>query len=343
MNKNFFWLDNLRFVAIISVILLHVSAAPVPYFGKISINIWWIGNIFDGSVRFSVPIFFMISGSLLLSKDYTLFVFIRKRFLRLIPPFIFWSLIYIVYMLVLDYRNGTIMNLLEIFKFIFINLYQGSCYHLWFVYTIIGLYLMVPILRKWIKNADNKEILYFLFIWSITIFFNYSFLKLYKPKFDLINFSGYLGYMVLGYFLSQNKSKILNKKLILFSMIIIGNLITIIGTYFLTKKMNSFDTSMYEYLTPNVALSAIGVFLFFKNLKIKSKIYYRIVNMVSKNSYGIYLIHILVLIIISKAGINWEMTTPAISFILVTFVCLIVSTCIICIMNKIKVLSKIAG
>lgn len=343
MDKGYFWIDNLRVIATLGVILLHVSAAPVTQFGIIDNRVWWAGNILDGSVRFCVPIFFMISGALLLSKDYTLPVFIKKRFLRLLPPFIFWSLIYITYRLVTDHQNGLTMSLLETSKYILIKLCQGSSDHLWFVYTIMGLYLTIPVIRKWIKNTNNKEIIYFLSIWGITLVFNYSCLKNYKPGFNLTYFSGHLGYMVLGYFLSENINRILNNKWIALAMFAVGNLTTILGTYLLSEKINSFDTSMYVYLTPNVALSAAGIFLLFKNQKIKSTIYFNLVNVISKNSYGIYLIHMLVLIIISKFGINWEMTTPAISLVIVAFVCFFVSCCIIYTMNKIKILNKIAG
>ncbi|MBN1183342.1 MAG: acyltransferase family protein [Bacteroidales bacterium] len=343
MNKGYFWIDNLRVIATLSVILLHVSAVPVTQFGIIDIGIWWAGNILNGSVRFCVPIFFMISGALLLSKDYTLSIFIKKRFLRLLPPFIFWSLIYITYRLVIDFHNGLTMSFFEICKYVIIKLCQGSSDHLWFVYYIMGLYLVIPIIRKWIKNADNNEIIYFLSIWGVTLIINFSFLKTYKPSFNLIYFSGHLGYMVLGYFLSENINKILNNKWIALAMVAVGNLLTILGTYFLSEKINSFDTSLYVYLTPNVALSAIGIFLLFKNLEIKSVVYFNLVNVISKNSYGIYLIHMLVLAIISKVGINWEMATPAISLVIVTFVCFFVSCCVIFIMNKIKILNKIAG
>ncbi|WP_235502048.1 acyltransferase family protein, partial [Janthinobacterium sp. Ant5-2-1] len=72
----------LRIVACFMVILLHVSAENFHAFGEK----WWAANFYDSLTRACVPIFFMISGANLLSKDETLGTFFRKRFLKIIPP-----------------------------------------------------------------------------------------------------------------------------------------------------------------------------------------------------------------------------------------------------------------
>lgn len=343
MHKEYFWIKHLRVVATLSVILLHASAVPVLQFGKIDLNTWWIGNMLDGGVRFCVPIFFMISGALLLSKDYTLYSFLKKRFLRLIPPFIFWSLVYIAYNLARDYHNGEVITLREILRSILGGLYKGSSFHLWFVYSIMGLYLLMPFVRSWIKNATEKEVFYFLSIWGITICFNNPYFGSYKPSIELMYFSGYIGYIILGYFLSHNNNKLLNNKLTGIFLILIGNLITILGTYLMSKNHHSFNSTFYSYLTPNITCSAIGVFLLFKNFKIRSILYLKLVNLISNNSYGIYLVHVLVLDIMGHFGLNWKMSSPFMSIIVITLVCFVVSSLIIMMMKKGKMLRVIAG
>ena len=94
------WIDNLRILATISVIFLHVSSPLLYNFeGKEDLN-WWTGNIYDGTVRFCVPVFVMLTGSLMLSKDYDLNDFLKIKLMRIIIPFLFWSVIYILYGLV---------------------------------------------------------------------------------------------------------------------------------------------------------------------------------------------------------------------------------------------------
>ena len=90
-------INYIRAIATIAVIFLHVSSDVLYEFKSIPIRVWWIGNIYDSLVRVSVPLFFMISGALLLSKDYLINDFIGNRVKKIIPPFVFWSIVYIFY------------------------------------------------------------------------------------------------------------------------------------------------------------------------------------------------------------------------------------------------------
>jgi len=56
-NENILWIDSLRIFATFSVILLHVAATILYQYGSISNFNWWVGNIYDSSVRFCVPLF----------------------------------------------------------------------------------------------------------------------------------------------------------------------------------------------------------------------------------------------------------------------------------------------
>jgi len=74
------WADNLRALAIILVILIHVAAPIIYKYGAIPESVWWIGNMANSISRFSVPIFLMLTGSFLLNRDYDLNYYIYKRF-----------------------------------------------------------------------------------------------------------------------------------------------------------------------------------------------------------------------------------------------------------------------
>lgn len=338
MKEKLICLDNVRVISTIAVIILHVSAPILYKYGEISEEIWNIGNFYDGMVRFCVPVFFMLSGALLLSKDYELIYFLKKRFWRIIPPLIFWSLIYIFYDYVFVGEKS--LTLIKFIKMVITNIFYGSKFHLWFVYTLLGLYLFIPILRKWIKNSSNKEILYFLIIWFITIIYSLPYSKTYLPNIPLTNFSGYIGYLVLGYYLSNLTIK--NKYMpILF--IIIGTGITIYGTYYLTHKNNEFSGYFYGYLTPNVLLSSIGVFLILKSFIIKNKRIKNLIAFLSNKSFGIYLVHILILTLLNKIGINWKFANPIISIPVTSVICILISSLTIYLLQKTKYGNYISG
>ncbi|WCO02759.1 acyltransferase [Psychroserpens ponticola] len=338
MKKRSIWMTNLRAVATIAVILLHVSAPILYKYGKVSNTDWHIGNFFDGIVRWCVPIFFMITGALLLNEDYKLKVYLKKRFFRIIPPFIFWSLVYILY----DHftKTNSDTTLFAFLETLLTKLLNGSKFHLWFVYVLLGLYLVIPILRKWIKNASRNEILYFLMIWFCTIIFSIPYLKAYIPNINLDYFAGYIGYLVLGYFLSKIEY---NKQLIPFLFIIIGCTITILGTIYITEKNHKFDNLFYSYLSLNVLLSSTGVFLLFKNTEFRHKHFNKLMTVISDHSYGIYLIHILILILLKNIGINWNTIHPLIGIPFTTCICALISLLIIFVLRKVKFGNYISG
>ncbi|MGH8822038.1 MAG: acyltransferase family protein, partial [Rhodoferax sp.] len=56
---------------------------------------WWAGNVYDSLTRSSVPLFFMVSGATLLPKQEPIRAFFAKRFIRIVPPLLFWSIFYL--------------------------------------------------------------------------------------------------------------------------------------------------------------------------------------------------------------------------------------------------------
>ncbi|SFD16179.1 acyltransferase [Algibacter pectinivorans] len=338
MKGKLIWLDNIRVISTLAVVMLHVASPIIPKYGNIPDNIWMIGNIYNGAVRFCVPLFFMLSGALLLSKDYNLNSFLKKRFWRIIPPFIFWSLVYIIYDHVLNGKKS--YTLIDFTKLVIRKIFNGSQHHLWFVYTLLGLYLFIPILRKWVKNSSNNEILYFLIIWLVTIIYSLQNYKLYLPKIPLTNFAGYIGYIVLGYYLSNFKIK---NKYIPISMFLIGLIITIVGTYGITVSKNEFSEYFYKYLAPNVILSSAGMFLMLKNTSIKNKKTKQIICFFSDQSFGIYLLHLLILTILNFIGINWSFINPIIAIPITTIICFLLSSLTIHLLRKIKYGKYISG
>jgi len=114
-----------------------------------------------------------------------------------------------------------------------------------------------------------------------------------------------MGFLVLGYYLSNLT---IRKKYIPITFIVIGALITMYGTYYLTQKNDEFSVYFYKYLTPNVILSSIGVFLLFKDLNITNKRIRKMISFLSNLSFGVYLVHILILALLTKVEIDWTFT-----------------------------------
>lgn len=328
------WIDYLRVLATFSVIFLHVSSPLLYKFNSISTDIWWTAHIYDSFVRFCVPIFFMISGYLILSKKYeSIPSFLQKRFLKIIYPFMFWNTIYILYNL----QNYSFE--ISSYKSIIHQFFFGASAHFWYIYTIIGIYLFFPIIQKWVASSGKKEIEYFLIIWLVSVLSSMPILNKYFPNFNLIYFSSYLGFTVLGYYIGKYKVGTLYTGVILY---FIGLSFTIIGTFVLSSYKGSFYERLYDYLSPNVIIMAIGVFLIAQNLKFFKK-ENRVINFFSKYSYGIYLIHLLVIGILGKVGIHLLFVNPIFAIPVVSILCFLISATFVWLIHKLPYGKYIGG
>ena len=303
-NNHIIYADVLRITAIVAVIILHSADPLVREFNSIQLSWWWIANIFDSATRWCVPVFIMISGLLLLnpSEDESIKDFMSKRFNKVLPPFIFWGLVYTI----IKYRGEIIENqTLPILKIIE-NIVVGPMDHLWFIYMLLGLYLLTPILRIYIKNSSKKDLKYFLILWFIAtaVFGFIESISKIKIGLDLNFFYGFIGYYILGHYLNI---AIITKKQIYLAYLafIIGLFVTIVGTFILTKSNGGYYNSIFhDYLSPNIIFMSIGIFIAFKNynwdaiFKNQDYIYNKILEL-SSLTFGIYLIHILILGLIS--------------------------------------------
>ena len=136
-TTNIFWVDLIRVCAIFLVILLHAAAPAVFEYGKTPIENWWVSNLIESATRMSVPLFFMISGYLLLQKSESISLFFSKRFKKVFIPFIIWAAFYLLFDAFYFGHKYTAFKVVS-------SLIQGPVYvHLWFFYALISLYLFL--------------------------------------------------------------------------------------------------------------------------------------------------------------------------------------------------------
>jgi len=146
----------------------------------------------------SVPLFFMISGFLLLGKVEPIKIFLKKRMKKIIIPLMVWSVIYILWHAY--YSNSSVINLKSFYSVLF----TPASYHLWFLYALIGLYLYMPVLRIFVVNSNKTYIYYFIILWFLVSLIPYiQGVTDIKNEIDLRMMSGFIGYLVLGSFLGK--------------------------------------------------------------------------------------------------------------------------------------------
>lgn len=293
-KKNYF--DLLRTITCVCVIFVHLGATyAVKDFGTLN---FWIGNIYDALGRIGVPLFVMISGALMLDKNYKYSKEkLEKHIIRMILFFIFWSVFYcIIYQIVIPKFTNTPIRIKRIVN----DLIVGH-FHLWFIYLIIGLYLIVPLLRLWV-NDDNKKYIEYFIILSIIFVYIIQYITTIGENFsnsfekinDIINknlqlkyIGGYTGYFLLGWYLSNYDSK---HKNVIYFLGILGLLVSIIGTFILSSMANK-SLTLYNNLGINVLAQSVAVFVFIKDKFKEKENENKVVKSISKYSLGIYAMH----------------------------------------------------
>ena len=298
------YISNLRNLATFAVIVLHVTAPFVLKFNKITFASWQLANLIDSMLRFGVPVFVMISGAVLLDRSEPLNIFLSKRLKRIFLPFLFWSIVYFIFTYVGHFQKFSVAQLAQILTD---KLLKGTYYHLWYIYMILGVYLFVPIVRKWVQNSTRQELHYFLILWAITLFINTDIAK-YIPSIEVLYFSKYIGYLILGHYLDKyieiDRSK-LALYLILFSL---GATLTIVSTSYLSITENKLNITYYNYLSPNVCLMAIGIFLLGKSSLQQT---HSVLINLDRHSYGIYLVHVLILHYVYRIILPFKFNTSS--------------------------------
>ncbi|RUL56501.1 hypothetical protein EK386_02405 [Lysinibacillus antri] len=342
-----FYIEILRAISIIAVIIIHISASEtLVSFTTTNIKYWWIQNIFDSLARWSVPVFVMISGALLLNpaKQEPIGMFLKKKGLKMLIPFFVWGLFYLILSASVNLDSLTV-------KYIIRGFIEGPMYyHMWFMYMIIALYAITPLLKNIILNSNQDKILYLLLI----IFISVSLIDLIEKFtslrvnnfFTIKPLGGFIGYFILGYYLHTFSFSKVAQKAIYFGAVV-SALIIPIGTYYLTSKNNGqLDVYLYDYTNPFVLLISMAIFLAIKNVKWapNPKNYgTKMILAVSSTSFGIYLVHPFVMYCLNRFNLHIfsEVFNPLIRVPLVTLIVLVISIVAVKVLKKIPYIKNI--
>lgn len=310
MEKRQYHYDLLRIFATFAVVTLHVTSKQW-YLADVTSESWLTLNFYDTLVRFSVPIFFMLSGVLFLepTQNFSMKKILTKNIPRLGIAFLFWSCLYAR----LHYVRGV---LLYDEAYVHLRILTGN-YHQWFVLALIGLYLCLPVLREIVKNKKTLE--YYLGLsFVIQCFIPFFFINeefsyfvggiLQMGQLNLV--AGYTGYFLLGYYL---KTYTPQKNIIVWIHIlaICSLFLTYHGTNVLSFQEEQPVEFLYGYLLPTTFMVSCSVFLFFTSLqgKIPSQWEQGILKL-STLSFGIYQCHDLFLVCLleDRFWIYWDLS-----------------------------------
>lgn len=317
------WIDVLRLIAIFMVICIHCSdpfnvspeARSNPEF-----NFW--GSIYGSFLRPCVPLFVMITGTLLLPVKLSLEVFYKKRLLRIAIPFVVWSVLYNLFPWITGILGLPQSIISDVFAYapadasqslgdavkniamipLQFNVYTVP---MWYLYMLIGLYLYMPFFSSWVERATMKQKKVFLGIWSATLFLPYAYSFFSSELFGLCAwnsfgtfyyFAGFNGYLLLGHFLAKEVEEWEWRKTlaVCLPMFAVGYVATYIGFNAMTANPDCSEQELelfFLYCSPNVALMTASLFLIIRKVRLKSSKVVDALANITQCGLGIYMTH----------------------------------------------------
>lgn len=349
-SKRVFYFDALRAIAILCVVLLHVTGHLGEMMGYNISTIHSFSGAFEtfanNFFRIGIALFLMISGALLLGRDWDVKGFFSKRIPRIAKPFVFWSLIFSIILIALSYFIPSIHFVNEFgisdMAMVFVNTLlckaPGSAVY-WFFWMMLGVYLLMPVVNRWINATDLSKVEYFLIVWMIYIIAAYS---LMLPIPEIISFFvAPIGFAVLGYYLRHTERKIFNSSIAAAVLIVVPAIIMFVYSYSVADTRVLFVFHRYSIL---VMMEAIGVFCLLKSSSILNNPgdnIKRAVSSIAMCSYGMYLIHSQ-LIMVARRILHLSLSFP-LEYLILFAVGFVFSWAIILILGKIPVIDEYIG
>ncbi len=323
------WIDWMRVAACLMVMVVH-STEPF-YLGGEGSRIltegdaYW-SSFFDSFVRACVPLFVVASSYLQFPLHYSTGEFLRRRALRVLVPFLCWS---IVYALAWGEPVDNLRSLLLNFNY--------AAGHLWFVYMLVGIYLLMPMLSPWAERVGKRELQFYLLLCFATTLIPFvralaadgAAPVIYGPTgipnralyplwgeaswntYGLFYYlSGFIGYLLLGLYLRRFVGNLSWGKTLAVALPawLVGFAICFGG--FIVMVMNdaagqfpiegptglaaAWETTWIND-TAGVFLMTIGWILVFRKINAGGWFYRNVLLPISKASYGMYLCHMIAL------------------------------------------------
>ena len=332
------YLNPLRVYACIAIILFHIFSIIVSSFGtSITENEKYISLLVRNICLWRVPAFVMISGVLFLNKEKE--ISIKKLWLKYISRIVLALLLFGIPFAFMEiyYDAHYKFNIGQIGSAV-LNVFQGNLWdHMWYLYMLTGLYILLPLFKIFIYYADRKTLEYVLSILFIFTSLIPAFTDIFSFKFGFyIPISSvFVFYLLLGHYIHQYNLRVNNKSLLFLVLLYVLYVVLMA----LNKEFVNSNGSIIglTFSSPLVVMAVLCVFCFFRQYVSTNKVY----EFISPLTFGMYLIHPLLINLFIKFIKFTPEKYPFTVVVLVIFLVTIMFSFFFTIVaRKIKILSK---
>lgn len=257
MTNKIDWIDNLRAVACIMVVMIHSTTYYVTRGAQVGELNWDIANVLNSASRACVPLFFMISGYLFFGEKSAQ----KKHFMRIGLCLLFYSVIALIYISTLTPIDGwaSLRNILQ----------KPVFYHLWFFYAIIVVYLVSPLIK--VKPVSGRYLAILILLLAVvanpqTSKFSLDDFRLLPANLYIYGDTFYyLLYALLGRAIGmlETQGRMISWGAVL--LFVVSVICIAISTEKQTRINGSFADTFYMYCSPLVFIAAVSLWVWFKN------------------------------------------------------------------------------
>lgn len=294
MSAKIDWIENLRGIACLMVVMIHTTTWYITNAASVSTFDWGVANLLNSASRVSVPLFFMISGYLFFGERSAQ----PRHFLRIGLCLLFYSALAFAYIFFFTSINSdlSLKNLLQ----------KPVFYHLWFFFAIIVIYLVSPLIQ--VKTVSGKMLLALMLVIGVVANPNTVSQKIggfeWLPVNLYINGDTfyYVIYGLLGRALGMMDTQ--KKSLTVISAVVFVLAVWVIsrGTLHELKWRGNFADTWYLYCGPLVFICAISLLTLVKNT-LNTRVLPGL-KLISRHSLGIYGFHALVIHALRTRGVE---------------------------------------
>lgn len=331
------WIEELRILAAFAVVVIHVCSKDFRVPATTS-SVWQWLNVYESLVRWPVPVFMMISGALLLDpgRDMPPKKLFSRHFPRILTALVFWSLLYAGLYTGL-YLHGSLQDVLR-------AAYEGHA-HLWYLYALLGLYLVTPLLRP--IAASRTASRYFVLLAAVFAVLLPTLenldalpvLRYFADKLKVGTVLGYSGYYMLGWVL-RRESLSRRARGVLYALGALGFAVTALVCGWGSWTRGSVYIPLYEYDSVCSALEAAAVFVFAKE-HLGRLISRPWVRELSRCTFGIYLMHVIPIDLLRRfCGLSTMTVHPALSVPLIALLCFALSAAVTALLRRIPLVRE---
>ncbi len=368
-RKHIDYYDTLRVMAMVAVVAIHIATPTLKMAFKAN-NLsadWYTGDIYLAMTRFAVTMFLMLTGATMLGREHKYKDFIKKRLTRIFIPFLVFSVGYIVFKLHFDRPQPHVENLSGLLGWVGDKYMEcGLSQHFWYVYMLLVLYPIIPLAQQLISmDKGHRGLDIALGVWAVyLVLFHSSPLSPFAlpapeaiSKENIFSAAGliylgcrigtyltFFGYMLLGYRLStllNNMEKRDLRRWKAIAAVVYAASVAFCAAVCARMSLGKLNMAALGYMHINTMMQTIAVFVIVAGTDISQaqskagRAIRSIRNSISECSYGIYLLHIMVISALWSIKIYWRICNPVISIPLLTLGVTLVSWVIIYAIRKI--------